>query len=245
MTDHLLVPTGSTLTIQPDVSLRFAEGIKLEVAGNLDAQGGAGSFIVFEPAPGVTQWYGIEFTSGNTHNTSSSISYVVIKKSRFGIYLNAGRNVPSVKNSVFVNNTMAIYGKSSAHLTASVENSRFIQNYLVAIKVEVEETGNLNLRGNVFIANRVDLDIRASQGNITLSDNDFLDSTDFSIKGARGDGALSLVDIDASDNWWGTTDQSAIPGMIYDCSDDPNYGCVEFLPLAPSPVGSAPGLPVD
>ncbi|HUM11825.1 MAG TPA: right-handed parallel beta-helix repeat-containing protein [Myxococcaceae bacterium] len=39
-------------------------------------------------------------------------------------------------------------------------------------------------------------------------------------------------------NWFGTTDANAIASSITDCNDDPNFGCVQFVPFlkrAPSP----------
>src|SRR5690606_19242359 len=43
--------------------------------------------------------------------------------------------------------------------------------------------------------------------------------------------------IDASENWWGTTDPFAIDAAVYDCNDDPTAACVEVLPISKEPRG--------
>jgi hypothetical protein len=50
-------------------------------------------------------------------------------------------------------------------------------------------------------------------------------------------------DIDASNNWWGTTDLWAINQSIYDKSDDMQWGRVTFVPILSSPSSSAPVIP--
>ena len=50
-------------------------------------------------------------------------------------------------------------------------------------------------------------------------------------------------DIDASNNWWGTTDLWAINQSIYDKSDDSQWGRVTFVPILSSPSSSAPAIP--
>jgi len=42
--------------------------------------------------------------------------------------------------------------------------------------------------------------------------------------------------IDATSNWWGTTDEATIQAHIYDWSDNTNYGVVIFKPYLTSPV---------
>jgi len=40
------------------------------------------------------------------------------------------------------------------------------------------------------------------------------------------------ADVDARENWWGTTDKKLIAGMIYDKADDPDLGKVETDPIS-------------
>ncbi len=49
--------------------------------------------------------------------------------------------------------------------------------------------------------------------------------------------------ITVADNWWGTTDESAISQSIYDSKNDFNLGTVTFQPILTSPNQNAPTLP--
>jgi parallel beta-helix repeat protein len=44
----------------------------------------------------------------------------------------------------------------------------------------------------------------------------------------------SSINIDATNNWWGTTNQTAIGTSIYDKHDNPNLGTVNFVPYLTS-----------
>ena len=44
-------------------------------------------------------------------------------------------------------------------------------------------------------------------------------------------------DIDATNNWWGTTDEAEIQAHIYDWFDDSSLGLVNFIPYLTSPLG--------
>ncbi|MGD0405908.1 MAG: hypothetical protein ABSB10_04580 [Candidatus Bathyarchaeia archaeon] len=49
--------------------------------------------------------------------------------------------------------------------------------------------------------------------------------------------------INAPNNWWGTTNQQAINQSIYDLKNDFNLGKVNFLPILNSPNPNAPEIP--
>ena len=49
-------------------------------------------------------------------------------------------------------------------------------------------------------------------------------------------------DIDASNNWWGTAEMTAINQSIFDFEDDFNLGTVNFMPFLTAPYPPAPSL---
>jgi hypothetical protein len=51
--------------------------------------------------------------------------------------------------------------------------------------------------------------------------------------------------VNATYNWWGTTNQTAISNSIYDSKDDPSLGTVNFVPFltAPNPNAQTPSVP--
>ncbi|MFB3887965.1 MAG: hypothetical protein ACE14S_00615 [Candidatus Bathyarchaeia archaeon] len=51
------------------------------------------------------------------------------------------------------------------------------------------------------------------------------------------------VDINATYNWWGTTDAAAISRSIYDFKDDFNLGTVNFAPFLTEPNLASPPIP--
>ncbi|KAA3596291.1 MAG: carboxypeptidase-like regulatory domain-containing protein [Calditrichaeota bacterium] len=52
----------------------------------------------------------------------------------------------------------------------------------------------------------------------------------------------SSIDIDLSNNWWGTTDESEIQDKIFDFFDDSNLGIVNYQPFLTEPDTTAPGF---
>ncbi|MFN2187792.1 MAG: hypothetical protein ACK2T3_03435, partial [Candidatus Promineifilaceae bacterium] len=50
------------------------------------------------------------------------------------------------------------------------------------------------------------------------------------------------MDVDAADNWWGTTDYYAVRESIHDFNDDFNLGEVSFTPVLTLPAPNAPSF---
>jgi hypothetical protein len=48
--------------------------------------------------------------------------------------------------------------------------------------------------------------------------------------------------VNVTNNWWGTTDQSAISNSFYDYYKDFNLGKVNFVPFLTSPNSNAPSI---
>ena len=53
----------------------------------------------------------------------------------------------------------------------------------------------------------------------------------------------TVENINAQNNWWGTTDTATINRTIYDTKVDPSLGTVTFVPFLTQPSTSAPAIP--
>ena len=48
------------------------------------------------------------------------------------------------------------------------------------------------------------------------------------------------LDLAAENNWWGTTDDGSIQGLIYDWFDQASLGILDYTPFLTQANGSAP-----
>ena len=53
----------------------------------------------------------------------------------------------------------------------------------------------------------------------------------------QGEGGTGLIE--ASNNWWGTTDTEEIEAKIHDCNDDSSLGKVNYVPISTSEIADA------
>jgi len=53
------------------------------------------------------------------------------------------------------------------------------------------------------------------------------------------------MDVDASNNWWGTADEDSISEIIYDYYDDWSLGKIIYKPIAATPISEAPCVTYD
>jgi parallel beta-helix repeat protein len=122
--------------------------------------------------------------------------------------------------------------------TATIEGN-FVFNNTIGIVVWSQAT----IRNNTLTNNGVGIKLTQSSSSSIIYNN---------IQG-YGQESLYLYDtssnIDAANNWWGTTDPQAINHTIYDGKNDFNLGTVTFIPFLtePNPQAtpmSAPG-PLD
>ncbi len=102
------------------------------------------------------------------------------------------------------------------------------------------------VRNNTLAENDVGLEIKVNFNyggvNPTIFFNNFLANRDFNVKLNRESVAHSFHDINATYNWWGTTDVQAINQTIYDFKNDFNLGNVTFIPFLNAPNPAAPQI---
>lgn len=112
-----------------------------------------------------------------------------------------------------------------------------IENNLIANNENgISISGKVTIQQNTLYENNVAI----SMGSIpsTVMNNNFLNNT-YNIY------LSTSVNIDATNNWWGTTDLQAINQTIYDSKNDFNLGTVTFVPFLTASNAQAPSLSIS
>jgi hypothetical protein len=99
------------------------------------------------------------------------------------------------------------------------------------------EIGQGTIRYNTIVNNTMGIKLKNSP-SATINYNNFQNYGQYSVYLED-----TANDVAATDNWWGTTDTSAINQSIYDNKRDFNLGTVNFLPFLTAPNIDAPPIP--
>ncbi|MCD4778957.1 MAG: hypothetical protein K8S27_00195 [Candidatus Omnitrophica bacterium] len=219
VTTVIAVDNLATLTIVPDVVVRFYPGAGIDVgpisAGNLIAQGTAGhpiQFISNEALKLPGQWEKILLRTG-----ASLIEHVEVKHSKFGIYQSVANY--DIANSIFAENIwgMTIASGSSPNISDNIFQGNLNGDCLVVSGVNA---------GTPYVSLPV------------LRNNQFISSSVwkvYSIVTSPDD--LSAYTIDAQNNYWGTTDINVIAQWVWDGTDTGNEHApvVDYTPFLSAP----------
>ncbi len=197
------VGQGATVRIEPGTVIH-SKGGELRIRGRLLARGRPDQMIIFtahSSAPD-SRWSGILFDQ--TGERESVLEWVRVTQARIGVHCIAAS--PKIVSGEFTENIVGIsIASGSAH--PMVEGNLIAQNAQDGIQIK-------NGARPTFTANRVlknghyGIAVVNTPG-LTLQNNDFL-----------GNRVLQLVNdsttetVDASGNWWGTTEGSAIMSLI-------------------------------
>jgi len=98
------------------------------------------------------------------------------------------------------------------------------------------------IRSNTIANNKIGVNIYDANGSsfVTLTGNNFEQNSQYNIYlGEEGVYGTTAPDIDATNNWWGTTDKSIIAQSIFDHKNNHNLGTVTFNPILASHNPSA------
>jgi len=173
------------------------------------------------------QFQGNGFLTAIVDESSAAftISNNIFSSCLSGITTQAGSTL-TVSGNSFLDGTDGIYIATGASVTVSGNlinhNSRF------------GILGGGNISSNTITNNQVGIHNPPS-GIIT--NNNIVSNTVNSID-------ATTSDIDAENNWWGTTDTQTINQTIYDSKVDNRLGTVSFVPFLTQPSSSAPPIPV-
>jgi parallel beta-helix repeat protein len=145
-----------------------------------------------------------------------------------------GISVESTDNALISNNTISGCN-TGIYLggLVTIEKNLIINNDNgISIYSGVYYGGSATIRDNTISKNDVGIkyivDVNCSISYNNFQNNSYNLYSDIS------------EDIDAINNWWGTTDTQVIKQSIYDAEDDFNLGTVNFVPFLTEPNPEAP-----
>ena len=145
------------------------------------------------------------------------VSNSVFKNNDIGFVTGNGT---SIFASTFISNGKALIGAG----LGEVRNSMIIAN---DVGVEHAEIGGFDLYNNTIISNTIGVELPFSAFAVVpdAKFNNIYGNTEYNMKNN------SSLSIEATSNWWGTTDTSAIDASIFDGRDDANLGLVIYEPF--------------
>ena len=102
--------------------------------------------------------------------------------------------------------------------------------YLSTPEGEIPYSGAVNLTYNKITNNSIGIRV---WGQPIINYNNIYENIPYNVYNGNPQGS---PDVNATNNWWGTTDESTIQAHIYDWYDDSSLGIVDYIPYLMEPV---------
>jgi Tfp pilus assembly protein PilX len=143
-----------------------------------------------------------------------------------------------IAGNVITNNTASVGGAIRAYNSTVVITHNVISgNSALSISAIYGYLGSLTITYNEITGNHESNEEGAikilAQATVTINNNNIYGNTPYNLK---YDGEL---EIDATNNWWGTADEAAIAALILDQSDHPYLGIVHWQPYLTEEINLA------
>lgn len=228
LAERVQVAPDVTLTIEPGVEVRAGAASSIQVFGTLRAVGTANQLVHME---GLTI----------TDNDESSAPSVQIEHADL-----QGVNVSMVGGGLVLRSSLVTGARDAPYrvsatlpFLARIEGNRFSGTGAVQLYLS---TWYRPVATAVFRSNAVDftaatLSFGGPADRIEVAGNNFTAANRPVFTYSSGDGG----NLNAANNYWGTTDEAVIQTMIRDRNDDLNIDAyVEYRPFLTSPAPGAP-----
>jgi parallel beta-helix repeat protein len=254
---EVVVEPGATLTIAPGTLIR-SKGEGISVLGKLIARGDGQSLITFEAASPGQEWKGLFFKS--TMNEDSVVEFSKITGA--AVAITCLSSSPFIAQSDLSRNQVGLR-ISEPFSRPRVQGNDISSNRLTG--VEILSGAAPILEDNVIRGNQKD-GILSREANPSILKNRILNNGDAGLRLLSSSGKLAQnsihdngkyeiynslekdVQVEALDNWWGTTEGSKVTERIFGRVD---YGRIldgpfpqgkpVELPILKSPLGGLIG----
>lgn len=241
ITANLTIAAGAKLVLQPGTQLKLGSGVVLTATGNLKVAGTASSPVSFTctaATPTRGCWYGITISSGTSGH---EIAYASIQWASTGVNIDGGDAV--VRNSTitnFLNN--GVYAKITTSLTRIVENvinngndtgdcietyhgHPFIESNLLTNcqkGVNVNRNSSPKVIANTIVSNTYGIyvdGVSSFTPNPTVTGNRIYSNSTNDLQTVAFASGAANVKLNATNNWWGTSEAYLIADHIHDLTD--------------------------
>ncbi len=150
-----------------------------------------------------------------------------------GISVSLRISSATIINNQILNCTLGLYSDAGG---ASENDVKVSHNLFFGNEVGVKFWDSIDLSSNTFVGNVVGLQCGPGLA-AKVSYNNFQNNSQYNVEN------IHLGDLDATNNWWGTNNKTAIKQTLY--HDDNYSGAIIFEPFLQTPDPNAPTIPTD
>jgi hypothetical protein len=151
---------------------------------------------------------------------------------------------PIVSNNIIVGENAAYGVRIGGENPSAIGGNAYVTHNLISGCQEASIlvfSGNSNAQveilNNTLVSKGIVINAAAAP---TVNFNNIEGSVSLKQLATYSQPPLTALDVNATFNWWGTTDAEAISQLIYDFKNDANLGNVTFTPFLTAPNPQAP-----